>query len=231
MNYKQVGVHILHGDADETVPVAFARQMKQLLAGFHADFQYYEYPGGSHWWSDQAVDWQPIFDMFKRHTIPTDNDLNVIDFTTASPGISASNHWATIYQQTVPFQYSRIRLNRDKKSALITGSVENVALLKLKLAAFPKNKEVRVMLDDQNLLKYTTVSDNDSIFLKKDDKTWKLVAQPDLHEKGPHRYGTFKDGFNKNMLYVYATGGTEQENQWALAKARYDAESWYYRGR
>ncbi len=229
LNYKQVGVHILHGDADETVPVAFARQMKQLLAGFHADFQYYEYPGGSHWWSDQAVDWQPIFDMFKRHTIPLDNDINVIDFTTASPGISASNHWATIYQQIIPFQYSRIRLNRDKKSATITGSLDNVVLLKLKLAAFPRNKDVNVMLDGLNMIKYTTVTDNDSIFLKKEDKAWKLVAQPDLHDKGPRRNGTFKEGFNKNMLYVYATGGTEQEKQWSIAKARYDAESWYYR--
>jgi len=79
------------------------------------------------------------------------------------------------------------------------------------------------------MIKYTTVTDNDSIFLKKEDKAWKLVAQPDLHDKGPRRNGTFKEGFNKNMLYVYATGGTEQEKQWSIAKARYDAESWYYR--
>ncbi|MES2425363.1 MAG: alpha/beta hydrolase-fold protein [Bacteroidota bacterium] len=229
-NYKQVGVHILHGDADETVPVAFARQMKQLLAGFHADFQYYEYPGGSHWWSDEAVDWQPIFDMFKRHTIPTDDKVNTIDFTTASPGISASNHWATIHQQIVPFQYSRIRLNRNKKTASITGTADNIALLKLKLAGFSKGNTINITLDDLTPVKYTTISDNDSIYLKKADKEWKLVAQPGMQEKGPHRNGTFKDGFGKNMLYVYATGGTEQEKEWSIAKARYDAESWYYRG-
>ncbi|MFD2145773.1 hypothetical protein [Mucilaginibacter antarcticus] len=32
------------------------------------------------------------------------------------------------------------------------------------------------------------------------------------------------------MVYVYATGGTAAEQAWAVAKARYDAESWYYRG-
>jgi predicted esterase len=229
-NYKQVAIHILHGDADETVPVTFARQMKQLLAGFHADFQYYEYPGGSHWWSDEAVDFQPIFDMFKRHTIPKDNDINSIDFTTASPGISASNHWVTIYQQTVPFQYSRIQLKRNNKSGSISGTLENVELLKLNLSAFDKGRTVNITLDDLAAVKYTTLSDNDSIYLKKADKEWKLVTQPDLHEKGPHRNGTFKEGFNKTLLYVYATGGTVQEQQWAIGKARYDAESWYYRG-
>lgn len=229
-NYKQVAVHILHGDADETVPVTFARQMKQLLAGFHPDFQYYEYPGGSHWWSDEAVDWQPIFEMFKRHKIPTDNEVNAIDFTTASPGISASNHWAAIYQQVVPFQYSRIRLNRDKKLAAISGTADNVELLKLNLSGFAKGKEISVELDGLNSLKYITQSDNDDIYLKKAGKEWKLVAPPGAAEKGPLRNGTFKDGYNKNFIYVYGTGGTEQEKAWAISKARFDAESWYYRG-
>jgi predicted esterase len=229
-NYKQVGVYILHGDADETVPIAFARQMRQLLAPFHPDVSYYEYPGGSHWYSDESVDWKPIFDLFKWHTIPVDTAVSNIDFTTASPGISASNHWATIYQQVVPFQYSRMKLSSSKKYASISGTLDNVALLKLSLASFASGKAISISLDGFDAVKYTTKTDNDSIFLKKVDKAWKLVAQPDLHEKGPHRNGTFKDGFNKNMLYVYATSGTAQEQAWALAKARYDAESWYYRG-
>jgi predicted esterase len=229
-NYKQVGVYILHGDADETVPVAFARQMRQLLAPFHPDVSYYEYPGGSHWYSDESVDWKPIFDLFKWHTIPLDTAFNTIDFTTASPGISASNHWATIHQQVVPFQYSHIKLTRNKRYASITGTLENVELLKLSLAGFAQGKAISISLDGAESLKYTTKSDNDSIYLKKADKAWALVNQPGANEKGPHRYGTFKDGFNKNLLYVYGTGGTAQEQAWAVAKARYDAESWYYRG-
>ncbi len=45
-NYKASGVYIFHGDADETVSVNYARQMKKVLAEFHPDFSYYEYPGG-----------------------------------------------------------------------------------------------------------------------------------------------------------------------------------------
>jgi len=32
------------------------------------------------------------------------------------------------------------------------------------------------------------------------------------------------------MIFVYGTRGTAEENRWAFAKARFDAESWYYRG-
>jgi hypothetical protein len=32
------------------------------------------------------------------------------------------------------------------------------------------------------------------------------------------------------MLFVYSTKGTKAENEWSLVKARYDAETWYYRG-
>jgi hypothetical protein len=32
------------------------------------------------------------------------------------------------------------------------------------------------------------------------------------------------------MVYVYATSGTKEEKDWAFEKARYDAETWYFRG-
>jgi hypothetical protein len=49
-------------------------------------------------------------------------------------------------------------------------------------------------------------------------------------KKGPQRYGTFKEAFNNKMIFVYGTKGNKEENEWSLNKARYDAESWYYRG-
>ena len=88
-NYKPLGVYIFHGDSDRTVSVNYARQMRKLLADFHKDMSYYEFPGGEHWFGDQSVDWKPIFDFFKWHTILPDSAINTIDFTTASPGISS----------------------------------------------------------------------------------------------------------------------------------------------
>ncbi|MGV3774601.1 MAG: prolyl oligopeptidase family serine peptidase, partial [Verrucomicrobiales bacterium] len=44
-NYKQQGVYVLHGDADDNVPVREARTMKEHLGKFHNDFHYFEQPG------------------------------------------------------------------------------------------------------------------------------------------------------------------------------------------
>ncbi|TKC09431.1 carboxylesterase family protein [Pedobacter frigoris] len=229
-NYKKLGVYVLHGDADETVSVKYARQMKSQLAAFHPDMSYYEYPGGSHWYGNHSVDWLPIFDFFKWHTIPLSKTVETIDFTTASPGISASNYWVSIHQQVIPLKYSNIKLNRNLDSGTISGTLENVALLKLSLSDFPKGKAINIRLDSLNTLKYTTHSAADSLFLEKQGNTWTFAKVPDMKVKGPHRYGTFKEGFNKHMLYVYGTGGTNEEQAWSVAKARFDAESWYYRG-
>ena len=51
-----------------------------------------------------------------------------------------------------------------------------------------------------------------------------------MFEKGPQRYCTFKEAFNNRMIFVYSTIGTKEENEWSVNKARYDAETWYYRG-
>ena len=32
------------------------------------------------------------------------------------------------------------------------------------------------------------------------------------------------------MIFVYGTTGNKEENDWSIEKARYDAETWYYRG-
>ncbi|WP_315822894.1 alpha/beta hydrolase-fold protein [Paraflavitalea speifideaquila] len=229
-NYKAHGVYIFHGDDDRTVPVTYARQMRKLLGDFHADLSYYEYPGGSHWFGDHSVDWKPLFDFFQWHHRLPDSSVNTIDFSTASPGISASFRWATILQQTHPLQYSRLQLRRDRAAGSISGTTSNVRLLKFALSDFTAGTTVKVILDGAPTLSYTIQSNKDSLVLVKENNQWMITTQPDAWQKGPHRYGTFKDAFNHNMVFVYGTTGSKEENAWALEKARFDAETWYYRG-
>jgi pimeloyl-ACP methyl ester carboxylesterase len=229
-NYKPLGIYVFHGDDDRTVSVNYARQMRRLLGDFHTDMSYYEYPGGSHWFGDHSVDWKPLFDFFKWHKRPLDSAVNTIDFMTASPGISASYYWASIQQQQHPLQYSRIRLTRNPAGNSIEGSTENVRLLAFDLSNFGPGRQVKIVLDSTDAIQYTTRSNGDSLYLLKEGRKWTVKAKPDLYQKGPHRYGTLKDAFNHNMIFVYGTAGTTEENEWALNKARYDAETWYYRG-
>lgn len=230
VNYKPMGVYIMHGDADRTVSVNYARQMRQQLAAFHPDFSYYEHPGGSHWYGSESVDWKPMFEFLKWHKIAADTAVNTIEFMTASPGISPGYRWASIHQQTKPLEYSKVKLSRDLKKGSISGTTENVRLLRLNLADFSANSTVDISLDNGPGIKYTTRNAADSVFLLKDQSNWKLVSAPGNQSKGPHRYGTFKDGFNKNMVYVYGTSGNREENEWSRSKAMFDAETWYYRG-
>ncbi|WP_341835523.1 PHB depolymerase family esterase [Chitinophaga pollutisoli] len=226
-NYKPLGVYIFHGDADRVVSVDYARQMRTLLGGFHPDFAYNEYPGGEHWFGDISVDWQPIFDFFRWRKRPVDSAVNVIDFITANPGISDAYRWASVYQQEHPLQYSRIRLKRNRQAAIIQGQTENVRLLKLDLGDFPAGSELTMQLDGSEV-KVRAASQ--PVFLLRKEGGWQLSGQPSPAEKGPHRYGTLKDAFNHRMVFVYSTAGTAEENAWSFNKARYDAETWYYRG-
>ncbi|MGC8639979.1 MAG: prolyl oligopeptidase family serine peptidase, partial [Isosphaeraceae bacterium] len=60
-NLAPRGVYVLHGDADDNVPVSQARRMREALGTFHPDFAYHEQPGAGHWWGSPCVDWPPLF--------------------------------------------------------------------------------------------------------------------------------------------------------------------------
>ena len=227
-NYKPLGVYVLHGDADRTVPVTYARQMRRLLGTTQPDMSYYEYPGGSHWFGDQSVDWGPLFDYFSGHRRPVDSTVTSIDFTTANPGISAGYYWASVEQQQQSLVYSRLQLTREGQA--IRGTTTNVALLRLVLNTLAPGKPVTVALDSLPALTYTPRSDRDTLWLRRAASGWVVASRPDARAKGPHRYGTFKDAFRNRMVWVYGTRGTPAETELNLQKARYDAESWYYRG-
>jgi len=229
-NYEPFGIYILHGDSDKVVPVKYARQMKKALADFHSDFSYFEYPGGEHWFGDQSVDWPYLFSFFKWHTRLADSAVNQIDFTTSSPGISSTYRWVSIIQQVHPLQYSRIHLQRDNKLHNIAGSTENIHLLQLALNEFSNNTLVNITLDNTKPVQYTTHTSNDTLYLAKQAGDWVITGKPGGEQKGPHRYGTFKEAFNNRIVFVYGTQGTTKENACNYNKAKYDAESWYYRG-
>lgn len=131
-NLSDLGVYVLHGDADDNVPVEQARIMRSALAEFHTDFAYHEEPGAGHWWGNQCMDYPPLM--------------------------------AFIHE----------RMKRGKLES-----------------------------DDQD------------------------VSPTPLRSE---RAGPFKDAFRHRMLFVVGTNGSPDENISLLNKARYDAETFWYRG-
>jgi len=245
-NYADEGVYILHGDADDNVPVEQARSMRSRLAEFHTNFAYYEQPGAGHWWGSACVDWPPLFDFLRANQ--RDEHADHIRFATANPGVSATYRWATILEQAEPMTPSRFDLTIDPAGNTVTGTTENVARLSLRLhetqrpvtrkdeagnesqATVPDtNQPLKLTLDGQELGVNPWLA-GEPIVLSRLDGAWRVEGKDELSRKGPHRSGPFKHAFANRAVLVYATGGDDAEDAWALAKARFDAETFKYRG-
>lgn len=222
-NYLQSGIYIHHGDADNVVPVTQVRRMRQVLAEFHPNFCYYEYPGGSHWFSNESVDWNPIFEFFKRQTVPSAKDVRHIEFSTASPALSASNYWAKIEQQQHSYLFSTINL--DVRNDSLIGTTDNVTALTLNFDEMPISGEVVVALDGHSL----RINGAGKQTLIKKGAGWQHEMLSKT-EKNALRAGGFKQVFDNNVVLVYSTLGTAKENEWYKNKARFDAETFLYKG-
>jgi pimeloyl-ACP methyl ester carboxylesterase len=229
-NYLQEGIYILHGDKDDKVLVAQARTMRQLLGGFHPDFAYHEEPGAGHWWGNACVDWPPLFEFLERRKLPSREQVRQVEFATASPGVSAWSHWAGIEAQTQALKVSSVQLRYNPDRRLFTGTTTNVARLAIDLGHVPPGKPVEVELDGQKLAAIAWPDTDKRIWLTRDIGRWSVSARPPPALKGPDRYGPFKEAFRNRVLFVYGTQGTPEENAWAFAKARLDAETFWYRG-
>jgi len=157
---------------------------------------------------------------------------------TASPSVSARAHWVTIEEQIQPFAPSSVHLAFDMPRLRFRGTTENVGRLTLDVGrALGDQKTERpfaVELDGQtiaNLSVSASSSGGRAIGLARSGGTWsalRLAVPP--ARKSPSRQGPFKEAFRNRFLFVIGTKGTPEENAWGLAKARFDAEAFWYRG-
>ncbi|MDR3269151.1 MAG: prolyl oligopeptidase family serine peptidase [Tannerella sp.] len=227
-NLKQSGVYILHGSADNVVPTDQARRMREKLALFHSDFCYYEYPDGEHWFGTNSVDWFPIFEFFARHTIPETKEVKEIDFFTASPAVSASDYWLRVEQQQTPCRFTNVKVGRNEDTIRIE-KAENASLLVLDIPALePASDKMYILVNEQCLS--VSSAQKAILSLSPDNRQWQVVDRVNPKHKYAGRSGGFKLAFDNNVVLVYATKGNAQENEWYRNKARFDAETFYYRG-
>lgn len=228
-NYKHEGIYILHGDADDNVPVTEARAMREALAKFHPDFAYHEQPGAGHWWGNACVDWAPIFDMFGRREIPESKSLTNIQFVTPSPGVSPKFHWATLEQQQKSLAPSKIQASVNLQNRIINITTGNLARFSIDLVTIESGKPLQVEIDGTRVQSIEWPATGRLSFARKGD-AWEVAAPVSPREKNPSRMGPFKDAFRNEFLFVYGTRGDAAANAWARQKARFDAEIFQYAG-
>jgi poly(3-hydroxybutyrate) depolymerase len=232
-NYARLGVYILHGDADDNVPVAQARTMRGVLGGgngaFHPDFAYYERSGAGHWWGNECVDWPPLMQFLERRTRPEPGSINRVSFATSSPSVSAESAWVTVAQQVEFLKPSRVELALDRGARSVAGTTTNVARLGLALDLDGDANEITVTLDGTKLTA-PEPEGGGRLWFARDGETWTLAGPPSPAEKSPERGGLFKEAFRNRMILVAGTAGDDATDELLLSKARFDALTFWYRG-
>ncbi|UCG53627.1 MAG: prolyl oligopeptidase family serine peptidase [Candidatus Latescibacterota bacterium] len=235
-NYKDLGIYILHGADDDNVLADQSRQMVARLEAFHKDFIYHEEPGVGHWWDKidedgtDCVDWYPMFDFFARHARPGKERVRHVEFATPNPGISAWYYWLCIEAQTKQLEMSTADVRFDPAKRQFVGRTENVARLTIDVSHVEAGDSIAIEMDGQAIIPVEYPPPPHQVTLHRKDGLWYADGPAPPSHKGPHRYGTFKDVFNHRVVFVFGTKGSEDENAWAAAKARYDAETFWYQG-
>ncbi len=247
-NCLHFGVYILHGDQDDNVPVEQARAMRAHLGQLHPNFAYYERPGAGHWWGAECMDWPPLFRFLHDNTRPAAENVRQVEFVTINPAVSSRCDWALIDAQEQSLAPSSVDLSLDPAGRRFFGKTANVARLALDLSELSRPRERKdgdktvdatvlkagealvIEIDGQTLSPVEWPADEPRLWLEKTDGAWAAGRRPAATMKNARRAGPFRQAFNDRFVLVYGTQGGADENAWALQKARYDAETFGYRG-
>jgi dienelactone hydrolase len=239
-NLKSVPTFILHGTADDNVPVSEAHAMEKALiaAGAKPSSHYQE--GAGHWWDGDAapgadcVDWPGIFDFFRAARIV--NDPVEIDFTTFDPSVSAKDHWLELLQATRYGERMHAHASFDKETHKLVVATENVHRFRLTDAFSwqPRACEIDGRAIECSLPAcFVRAGDEwkqDRARSSFSDEFWTDAKFGlGLREKTPGCSGPFKSAFDHHFTLVFGTHGTASENRELFERARSDAETWWYR--
>lgn len=221
---------ILHGDADDNVPVTEARTMKQALTDIGADFVYHEQPGAGHWWGNECVDWPPLFETLEKARLKDADDPAPIDFTTPNPQVSSTLRWITVLEQQHA-GLSSVQAKLSSDGASVDVDTKNVGRLVIRAPKGSNVSEVHIdgVTVEASRFPLEVVHSPLQGLGSAPSPSWSPAhSLVSAAMKNPARYGGFKQAFQRNMLFVVGTNGSEANRLWGFA--RYLAESMYYRG-
>lgn len=108
-NLADSSIFIIHGSADDNVPVSHAQQMFQTLEPIVTDLQYHEEPGVGHWWDldpaeegTDCVDWEPMIEVMRnRNRVITPLAFH---FSSSSPWVSSEHSFVRVLSEQSPME-------------------------------------------------------------------------------------------------------------------------------
>jgi hypothetical protein len=231
-NLELCGVQLQHRAADPLVPLSEAHTLRSAMAAFHGDFAYrelYEEPATDF---EQQVAGGAAARAFLRYRARVDAaDVDHLRLATFDPGVVSRNRWLTILQQLRPRERSQVEAVRLAQQRQFAVRTQNVACLALEVDWLTPDEDVWATVDGQPIgpIGWPQTDAEAAITLKLRDGRWEAVDGLPAGDKSPRRSDGFRSLFDRQVVLVYGTGGNDQENAWAVAKARFDAEMFWTR--
>lgn len=244
-NYAKHGVYVLHGDADDNVPVREARRMREALGKFHSDFAYFEKPGAGHWWGNECVDWPPLMEFLRARTRSSTRSDTAVEVRVVDLDAELTSGFAKLVAQTRPLLASELKARAIPDQRRFEVRTTNVEAFELSVQA-PTHPSLlerwdgwraaepgSALVDGVEVALPAQRRGVDGEFrLRRMAGVWQL--EPEDFPRQSHKHagasGPFKDAFDHGFVLVYGTSGDAAENSWSLAKARFDADQFRYRG-
>jgi dienelactone hydrolase len=187
-NLTDKPVYIIHGDADNNVPVSEGRTMRDAVAEVTDDLGYHEEMGAGHWWDGDAspgadcVDWPPLFELMQDRTV----DPWTLDFDFVSPSPAYNPHRSYVTVASV--------LSDDADFSLSSARVENQVIL--------ATENVRSLILDGDRLMEAGIEE-----VLVDGTALPVVAGPIEHGpqtgKRPGVQGPFNQVFHRPFCFIY----------------------------
>ena len=192
-NLANRGVYIIHGSADDNVPVSEGRTMADAVGEVTDDIVYHEEPGAGHWWDGDAspgadcVDWPPLFEFMQERTVdPFELEFT---FTSPAPSYSPIYSFVTLWAAETPYEDCVVRsVQSDDTTVELT--TENVRTLELDVDGLGSHGIG------------TVVVDGEAHDLPAEGP---LVVGP-TEGKSPGRQGPYNQVFRHPFCYVYPDG-------------------------
>jgi len=187
-NLANRAVYVIHGDADDNVPISEAYLMADAVEPIADEFFIHVEPDAGHWWDGDAapgadcVDWPPLFDLMKERTL----DPTELDFTYRSPGpwVNGTYSYVSIRSELDPYEDSVVESSIEGDA--VTLATTNVRSMVLDGAALKKKGVAALTVDGKEV----PLADGPIAWGPQDGKT------PEVH-------GPFNQVFHRPFCFVY----------------------------
>ncbi len=199
-NLARRGAYVIHGTADDNVPIREPRALVPALRMHTMDVEVHEQLGAGHWWDGMAapgadcVDWQPLFAfMQSRQLDPTELDFS---FTTPSPFVNPRHSFVTILSESDAGADVSVRSERAGDTVNVT--TVNVRTIELDGRALRAKGVSRVSVDGRVM-----------------DVTDSTITVGPTTGKRPGVHGPINEVFYRPFCFAYPDDGPVEYRRYA----------------